>query len=351
MNWNEVPQPTFQPDFSNLLAVLRCEVPSRPTLFEFFLNERLFSRVAGGKEPLSPLLRMRRTVTTFNRLGYDATPVLVPGFRFTEVEVRPKIKTVSLNEGAIINSRQELDSFNWPDPNDANYKILDLIGVDLPSGMKLIPYGPDGVLECVINLMGIEGLCRNIILDPNLVEDVFYEVGTRLLRYYENAADFRSVGACIVNDDWGFETGTLLSPPDMRRLLFPWQKSIVDIVHTAGKPVILHSCGQLNEVSEEIIEDLSFDGWHSYEDKILPVEDAYEKYQARIAVIGGIDLDFLCRSRPEEVYRRSRSLLERTADRGGYALGTGNSVPEYVPDSNYFAMLKAAFDFSGLPAA
>jgi len=32
------------------------------------------------------------------------------------------------------------------------------------------------------------------------------------------------------------------------------------------------------------------------------------------------------------------------AARGGYGLGTGNSVPEYVPRENYFAMLSAATD-------
>jgi len=37
-------------------------------------------------------------------------------------------------------------------------------------------------------------------------------------------------------------------------------------------------------------------------------------------------------------------LLAQTAERGGYALGTGNSVPDYVPDENYFAMTRAALE-------
>jgi uroporphyrinogen decarboxylase len=35
-------------------------------------------------------------------------------------------------------------------------------------------------------------------------------------------------------------------------------------------------------------------------------------------------------------------MLERSASRGGYALGTGNSVPKYIPDEHYFAMISAA---------
>jgi uroporphyrinogen decarboxylase len=129
----------------------------------------------------------------------------------------------------------------------------------------------------------------------------------------------------------------------MRGYVFPWHKRIVDAVHAAGKPVILHSCGHF----ERILDDMSaigFDGRHSYEDVILPVEEAYERHRDRFAILGGIDLDFVCRSTPEEVHARSRAMLERAAARGGYALGTGNSVPDYVPDENYFAMIRAALE-------
>jgi uroporphyrinogen decarboxylase len=56
-----------------------------------------------------------------------------------------------------------------------------------------------------------------------------------------------------------------------------------------------------------------------------------------------MDIDFVCRHSPDEVYRRSKAMLER-GSRGGYALGTGNSVPEYIPQENYFAMIAAALD-------
>ena len=58
--------------------------------------------------------------------------------------------------------------------------------------------------------------------------------------------------------------------------------------------------------------------------------------------MGGIDLDFVCRKTPEEVYNRSCAMLERSRERGGYALGSGNSIPNYVPYDNYIAMIAAA---------
>jgi uroporphyrinogen decarboxylase len=95
---------------------------------------------------------------------------------------------------------------------------------------------------------------------------------------------------------------------------------------------------------EDIIQDMHFDGRHSYEDKIIPVEEAYEKYHDRIAIIGGIDVNFMCESTPGKVYGRSKAMLERVSERGGFALGTGNSVPEYMPEENFFALIRAALD-------
>jgi uroporphyrinogen decarboxylase len=35
-------------------------------------------------------------------------------------------------------------------------------------------------------------------------------------------------------------------------------------------------------------------------------------------------------------------MLEQTSAKGGYALGSGNSIPYYVPQENYLAMIAAA---------
>jgi uroporphyrinogen decarboxylase len=347
MHWDEVPAQKGQPDFNNLLDVLARKQPSRPTLFEFFLNERLFSRVVPELKPApnDPRQQIRRTIHTYQRLGYDYVTLMVPGFSFSEGKVfRRQEKSVSLNEGSLIHTRQDLQAFQWPDPQAAAYQLLDELAGELPAGMKLVIYSPDGVFENVVDLVGFENLCLMILDDRQLAEDIFAEVGARLLRYYQLASRHDSVGACIGNDDWGFKTHTLLSPPDLRHFVFPWYERIVESVHAEGKPVILHSCGQLGKVVDDIIDNMGFDGRHSYEDSILPVEQAYELYHQRIAILGGIDVDFVCRARPEEVYQRSKAMLERTVERGGYALGTGNSVPEYVPDEGYFAMIRAALD-------
>jgi uroporphyrinogen decarboxylase len=49
-------------------------------------------------------------------------------------------------------------------------------------------------------------------------------------------------------------------------------------------------------------------------------------------------MNFMVNAAPEQVRERCRNMLKRAEGRGGYALGTGNSVPEYIPVENYLAM-------------
>ena len=207
--------------------------------------------------------------------------------------------------------------------------------------MKLIASGNGGLLENVIDIVGFENLCLMCMLDEDLTTDIFDSVGSRLLRFYEIVAPVETIGACIVNDDWGFKNQTMLSPEMLRRWIFPWHKKMVEAIHKAGKPAILHSCGQLKDVMNDIILDMKYDAKHSFEDQITPVEQAFDLWGNRISILGGIDMDFLARSSPEEITKRSKAMLEKSLAKGGYALGSGNSIPEYIPDENYIAMISA----------
>lgn len=332
------------PDFSEMLRVLRRERPGRPVLAELFLNEPLY-RLAAGPELAARFAGHPRedslvTMHGFRNLGYDYATIRASDFRFPVGEVAHK-STQSLNAGALIADRAGFEKYPWPELADFPSRLAD-VGRLVPEGMKLIVIGPGGVLENAIRLVGYDSLCLMIYDDPDLVTEIFASIGRRLVDYYREAVQHEAVGAVWANDDWGFKTQTMLAPADMRRFVVPWHKRIAEVVHAAGRPVIMHCCGRLDEVYDDIIDVIGHDGKHSYEDAIEPVERAYERLRGRIAVIGGLDVDFVCRSEPADIFRRACAMIERSRTGGAYALGTGNSVPEYVPQRNYFAMLAAA---------
>ena len=62
--------------------------------------------------------------------------------------------------------------------------------------------------------------------------------------------------------------------------------------------------------------------------------------KVRIGVVGGVDVDALSRMETCDLRRYVRRILEECAPGGGYALGSGNSVTNYVRVENYLAMLE-----------
>ena len=334
----------LKPDFNNLKTVLSRQATREPVLFEFFMNQKLYDRLAdpdltaGGQRydwgSVNPVV-----ISAFANAGYDYATCYGSEMRFELNEI-PMEATLSLNAGNLIQNWDAFNQYPWPDADSFDYSGLSTAQDLLPDGMKLIVYGPGGVMENAISLVGFERLCMMLVDGPDLAKAVFDEIGGRLKRYYEICAPFDAVGALIVNDDWGFKTQTMLSPADMRRYVFPWHKKMVETIHAAGKPAILHSCGCLEEVMDDVIDDMKYDAKHSFEDTIEPVEDAYERWGSRIAILGGIDVDFICRSSTEQIKKRCIAMLERTSGRGGYALGTGNSVPEYVPEEKFLTLVE-----------
>ncbi|MEN8117890.1 MAG: uroporphyrinogen decarboxylase family protein [Bacteroidota bacterium] len=338
-----------KPDFENLLQVLRKKKPNRPTLFEFFLNRGLYEQLADdkAKNTTDELRDLRVVVSACKNAGYDYATIptsFMKTMRF-HTNVQAEKESLSLNEGFVITDEKSFNEYAWPDPEVGNYEAYEQLGKELPDGMKLVACGPGGVLENTVDLVGYENLSYMSLLDPDLTEQVFDAIGSRLLHYYQIVSSFSSIGAVISNDDWGFKTQTMFEPDMLRNYVFPWHKKIAEAIHTEGKPAILHSCGNLSAVMDNVIEDMKYDGKHSYEDIITPVETMWEKYHKRIAIMGGIDMDFIAKSTPEEVKNRSLNLLELTADEGSYALGSGNSIADYVPFENFRAMVEAVDEF------
>jgi len=52
-----------------------------------------------------------------------------------------------------------------------------------------------------------------------------------------------------------------------------------------------------------------------------------------------VDVDFLCRADESQIRQRVDDILERCLPGGGYFLGTGNTVANYIPIENYLIML------------
>jgi uroporphyrinogen decarboxylase len=93
---------------------------------------------------------------------------------------------------------------------------------------------------------------------------------------------------------------------------------------------------------DDLLDVVGIDGKHSFEDAIIPAQDFQSAYGNRVAVLGGLDINILSGTPPGRVREQTRFLIETCGARGRYAVGSGNSVPSYVPPENYLAMVDEA---------
>ncbi len=342
----------YEPDFGQLRKVLDKGPSDYPIPFEFYMDGRVVCPdEPGPRADLDEHLRLvEYGVRCFRRAHMHHASVRAHeyGLEFPyshahEARERGQ-QTISLNDRAMIAEPSDVASYPWPDVEAVDYGVLERVAPFLPGNMRLLADAPMGVLELTIRLMGYENMCVSLIEDPAFFKDVSSRIGKILFDHYARAVAYPSVQGLMLNDDWGFNTQTMISPADLRRYVIPWHRVYARLAHERGKVAVMHSCGQLERVYEDIIEDIGIDGKHSYEDAITPVEDMYEAYKGRMAILGGMDINYLCTAAPETIYRRCRAMIDRARADGGYALGSGNSIPSYIPIASWQAMQRAVLD-------
>ncbi len=315
------------PQFDVLLDVLwRRRIPEYVPFYELFVNYPVMS-IALGKEVKTTV----DTVEFYYQAGYDYVPV----WPHVPIKVGSLVDT---SQDYPITDRRSFNAFRWPTPDQITFTEFETVGSVLPEGMKIVGQ-TGGIFEMAESLCGYAGLCYLLADDRGLVFDLFERIGQMYEVIYSGMARIPTVGALVISDDLGYKTQTLISPSDIREFVFPWYRRLVRIIHGQNKPCILHSCGNLMAVMDELIDQVGIDAKHSYEDAILPVSEAKKKYGDRVAVLGGFDVDRLCRSTQEEVREYTRFLVRNLGRTGGYALGSGNSIASYVPMENYLTLL------------
>ncbi len=345
-------------------------IPKKPPLVELVINQEIVQEITETKlnaKWISPedietsKAYLKNLINCWYRLGYDyvrlggsISRAAGGGLDYPEKE-RLADDTASLTYGkrqwveegiGIISSWEDFEKYPWPSPQEVSLFPYEFASGNLPEGMGMFVCPACGVLEVVANnLLGYEGLSYAIYDQPDLVEAVFHRVGENLLGFYERIVGLKNLYGFFQGDDLGFKTSTLVSPKILRKYVLPWHKRIASLAHKNGLLYLFHSCGNLESITEDLIEDVKIDAKHSFEDLIMPVTVFKKKYGNRIGVLGGVDVDVLTRSSEKELRKYVRNILDACMPGGRYALGSGNSIANYVPVKNYFIMLEEGLNW------
>jgi uroporphyrinogen decarboxylase len=340
---------SFVPDYRYMLDVLGNRRPARLPLYEHIICPEIMEKILGVSftgllhgGPSDRLEFARLFCKFFKEMTYDTV-----SFEVCITEILPDHGAIMGGRPGPIQNRRDFEAYPWERLPEIYWELaakqFDAIAAALPPGMKALGGIGNGVLEISEDLVGYEYLAYLQADDPELFADLYVKIGDLMSalwrRFLERYSE--SFAICRFGDDLGFRSACLVAPDTIRAHILPQYKRVIGIIKDAGKPFLWHSCGCIFEIMDEVIA-LGIDAKHSNEDAIAPFERWIEGYGKRIGLLGGIDLDILCQKTPEEIYatvlergRRFRALAQ------GYALGSGNSIPDYVPVEGYLAMVRA----------
>jgi len=341
--------------------LLRRGTPDRVYFMELFHDGEVRDAIAqrfdltGPFDPNDPAFERRKTIAVNRFCGWDYVVAGVSvsfqhhGARVddTAAMARAGGRRYQDEHTGPIMSWDDFERYPWPDPAALELSAdLEWFQENLPDDMCILGGLTGHFAEELAWLMGYETLCFALYDQRDLVA----AVADKLLATYrvclERTLEFDRVKAVWSSDDMGFKTGLLISPDDTRQFVLAGHKALADMAHAAHRPYLLHSCGNLGDIIDDLIDEVAIDAKHSFEDTIEDVREVKRTYGRRVALIGGIDVDFLCRSDEQAIRRRVRDTLDKCQSGGGYCLGTGNSVANFIPLDNYLAMVDEGMLYS-----
>jgi len=349
-------QKAFKPNPAGLIDNIRRKgTPDRVYYIELFQDAEIANAVA---EQFDLTARLDRSDPDYERKKYIAVQrfcgfdYVVAGMAGQDLQLHSQMieDTAQLQHSGgrsyqdehcgPITNWQEFEKYPWPDPHDpAATKELEWFQKNLPEDMCIIGGLTGHFAEELTWLMGYESLCYALYDQQDLVAAIVEKLHERFRVHTERLLQFDRVKMIWGSDDMGFKTATLISPDDLRRYVLPGHKMLVEMTHATGRLYLLHCCGNVKEIIDDLTDDVKIDAKHSFEDTIEDVRLVKQTYGKKIALLGGIDVDFLCRSDEADIRKRVRETLDICLEGGGYCLGTGNSVANYIPLDNYLTMV------------
>ncbi len=373
-----VPLEKPRPDIEHWVKVVKGEeAPERPPMVEYLVDDAVM-------KPILTQMMGREWVTTFDkeefiggqmdfsRESMETTRRFLDnqiafwyhmGYDFARVEVslalpaesRVTKDTSAHAEGANrawaetgigpIHDWETYEKYPWPVVKDSDFFIHEYITSHLPDGLGFITCHAGGIFEHVCQLLGHEGMCYVLLDNPRLFQAVTNRLGKLIEEYNRHLLQLPNLYAIFQGDDMGFHSSTMISPVYLGEYILPWHKRYAEMAHEKGILYLLHNCGCVDSIMDDLIEDVGIDGKHSYEDAITPIWEYKKLWGDKIALLGGVDMDKLARYTPDDLRAYVRGVMDRCREGGRFAVGAGNSVASYIPVENYLTMLDTALTY------
>ena len=235
-----------------------------------------------------------------------------------------------------------LSDYTFPDP------LNDRFFADIPE--KIQTYGDRfrvfrigfSLYERAWTLRGMENLMMDFIEHPEFVKELLHAIADYNISQVKKALTY-DIDAVYFGDDWGQQQGLQMGPKVWREFIYPELKRMYAAVKDAGKDVFIHSCGDVDELFDDLI-DIGLNCFNPFQPEVMDVASLVPRYRGILTFHGGLSTQkTLPFGTPEDVRQETRDLISLGKD-GGYILAPAHAVEGDVPLENMLVFIDEALN-------
>ena len=196
------------------------------------------------------------------------------------------------------------------------------------------------MFERLWSYLGMEDALVYMITDPDFVDELLDKILEFNLKVIDIFNEYPFDGIYF-GDDWGQQKGMIMGAPLWRRFIKPRIAAMYRRAKQNGKFVLQHSCGDIGEVFEDLIE-IGLDCYQTVQPEIYDLKKIKAEYGSRLCFWGTISTQqALPHLSAAEIKRVIADTVKIMQPGGGFILAPTHAIPQDVPAENIMAMLES----------